>query len=56
MKVSYVTASGSTSTAYLDDQPEQQDGPAVFTGTDKHTNEPVTVALTDGGWLEVPSA
>ncbi|AKA61772.1 hypothetical protein SEA_MAIH_33 [Streptomyces phage Maih] len=56
MKVSYVTATGSTSKAYLDESPEDTEGPAVFTGTDKHTDEPVTLALTDAGWLEVPSA
>lgn len=55
MKVNYFTASGVWSTAYLDTDPEQPEGPAVFTGEDKYTGAPVTVALTDGGWLEVPS-
>lgn len=56
MKVTYTLSSGATSTAYLDESPEQQDGPAVFSGVDKHTDDPVTVALTDGGWVEVPSS
>lgn len=56
MKVAYVTTSGFTSTAYLDMDPEQHEGPMVISGVDKHTDEPVTVALTDGGWVEVPSA
>lgn len=55
MKVAYVTTSGFTSTAYLDESLDRMDEPAVWAGVDKHTDEPVTVALTDGGWVQVPS-
>jgi hypothetical protein len=56
VKVSYTMMNGATSTAYLDDDPRDHCLPAVFNGVDRYTDEPVTVVLIDGKWVEVPSA
>ncbi|MFI8351288.1 hypothetical protein [Streptomyces sp. NPDC085596] len=43
MKISYLCLSGSTSTAYLDEAPDE-DQLDQLAGLDKYTDEPVTVA------------
>lgn len=52
-KVGYQTLEGHASTAYLDDDGE---GPGTHTGTNKYTDDPVSVRWDDvyGKWLEVP--
>lgn len=48
MKVRYRTESGSESTAYLDDGESN-----TRTGTDKYTDEPLTVRWDGSEWVEV---
>lgn len=52
MKVGYRTASGHQLTAYLD--VDDTEGLTVVTGTEKHTDEPVTLRWDDvaGEWVE----
>jgi hypothetical protein len=50
MKVRYRMASGYETTAYLDDE-ANVDG--SYSGTNKHTDEPVTVRWTGDEWIEV---
>lgn len=47
MKVRYRTASGAESTAYLDDGESD-----TRTGTDKYTDEPLTVHWDGSKWVE----
>lgn len=49
MKINYVMRNGRVSTAYLDDQPDPN-GPR--TGTDKYTEQPITVYWADTHWAE----
>jgi hypothetical protein len=51
-KIEYVLLNGFTSTAYLDAMPEGRD---VLVGTDKYTDEPVTVRRTGEQWVELPT-
>lgn len=51
MKVRYRTASGSESTAYLDDGES-----GTRTGVDKYTDEPLTVRWDGTAWNEVAAA
>lgn len=48
MKVRYRTRPGSESTAYLDDGESD-----TRTGTDKYTDEPLTVRWDGAKWVEV---
>lgn len=48
MKVRYRTEFGSESTAYLDDGESN-----TRTGTDKYTDEPLTVRWDGSKWVEV---
>jgi hypothetical protein len=48
MKIRYRTASGSESTAYLDDGENN-----TRTGFDKYTDEPLTVRWDGSKWVEV---
>lgn len=50
-KIDYVLLNGFTSTAYLDEMPEGRD---ILVGTDKHTDEPVTVRWTGEQWVQLP--
>lgn len=47
-KVGYTTTSGATSTAYLDTHL----GEGRYGGTDKHTDEPVTVTWCGDEYIE----
>lgn len=49
-KVEYHLPNGFTSTAYLDEMPAGQD---VFVGTDKYTDEQVTVRWTGTRYVQV---
>lgn len=51
MKIGYRNLSGSTSTAYLDE--EDYEPEEVAAGADKYTDEPVAVQWDGIGWVEV---
>jgi hypothetical protein len=49
-KIEYQLLNGFTSDAYLDDEPE---GREILTGTDKHTDAPITVRWTGERWVQI---
>lgn len=57
MKINYRALLGYTSTAYLDDHNEDEPTDGPYTGTDKHTDTPITVQWDDTAeeWIEIPT-
>jgi hypothetical protein len=52
MKVTYTTTTGAMSTAYLDDEWADADR---ATGTDKYTDQPVSLLWSGHQWMEAPN-
>lgn len=49
-KVTYTCLEGHVSQAYVEDEPSVY---GIYSGEDRHTEVPVLLEPTDGGWFEL---